>query len=82
MLVRPINPNQYRVGSNQLEDMVDLANRTCTCKKFNLHHFPCVHVMATYMQRHVPFHIMTSCYYSEKLCAVYVESIYPVGDIV
>ena len=84
MLVRPINPNQYRVvGSNQLEGMVDLANRTCTCKKFDLHQFPCVHAMAACMQRHIPFHAMTSpYYYAQTLCAAYAESIYPVGDIV
>ena len=84
MLVRPINPNQYRVvGSNQLEGMVDLANRTCTCKKFDLHQFPCVHAMAACMQRHIPFHAMTSpYYYARTLCAAYAESIYPVGDIV
>ena len=82
MLVSPINPNQYRVvGSNEIEGLVDLSNKTCTCRKFDLNQFPCVHAIARCMRRHIPFHVMTSRYnYAETLRAAYAESIYPVGD--
>ena len=82
MLVSPINPNQYRVvGSNEMEGLVDLSNKTCTCRKFDLNQFPCVHAIAANMRRHIPFHIMTSrYYYAETLRVAYAESIFPVGD--
>ena len=83
MLISPMNPNQYRVvGSNELEGLVDLSNKTRTCKKSDLDWFPCVHAIAPCMRRHTPFHIMTSRYYCAKtLRATYVESIYLVCPV-
>ena len=82
MLVSPINPNQYRVvGSNEMEGLVDLSNKTCTCRKFDLNQFPCIQAIVACMRRHILFHVMTShYYYAETLRAAYAESIYPVGD--
>ena len=82
MMVQPINPNEYRVTGAPSEGMVNFTTKSCTCRKFDLDQYPCIHAMAACRYRHLPYHVMcSSYYYAETLRVAYADSIYPVGDI-
>ena len=34
--VQPINPDEYRVAGGELEGMINLSTKSCTCKKFDM----------------------------------------------
>lgn len=44
--VRHVSPNIYDVGNNVERHIVDLEILRCTCRKFDLDKFPCVHAIA------------------------------------
>ena len=80
--VQPINPDEYRVVGGELEGTVNLRTKTCTCRKFDMDQYPCVHGMTAYLYRHIEFHHMCShYYYASTLCTAYSDSVYPVGDV-
>ena len=80
--VQPINPDEYRVVGGELEGTVNLSTKSCTCRKFDMDQYPCVHGMAACLYRHIKFHHMCKhYYYASTLCTAYAESIYLVGDV-
>ncbi len=80
MFVQPINPNEYRVIGNPMEGLVNLNTKSCTCRKFDLDQYPCVHAMAVCLNRRIDFHTMCSHYYHTSTHYIaYADSIYPVG---
>ena len=82
LIVQLINPSEFRVTGAPAEGTVNLTTRSCTCRKFDLDQYPCIHAMAASRYRHLPYHVMCSPYYhSDVLHAVYANSIYPVGDV-
>ena len=54
--VQPINPDEYRVVGGELEGTVNLSTKFCTCRKFDMDQYPCVHGMAACLYRHIEFH--------------------------
>ena len=66
----------------ELEGTVNLSTKSCTCKKFDMDQYSCVHGMVACLYRHIEFHHMCSHYYhANTLCAAYADSKYLVGDI-
>ena len=41
-----LNPVTYHVKGGELEGVVDIFNKTCTCKEFDIDKLPCVHAVA------------------------------------
>ena len=80
--VQPINPDEYRVVGGELEGTVNLRTKTCTCRKFDMDQYSCVHGMSACLYRHIEFHHMCShYYYANTLCTAYSDSVYLVGDV-
>ncbi|XP_020426520.1 uncharacterized protein LOC109950802 [Prunus persica] len=79
MNVAKINDVEYNVLDGDLNGLVHLANRSCTCRKFDLEQLPCKHAIA--VCRHLnlnPYSFASSYYTRATWAAAYAESIYPV----
>ncbi|XP_024042932.1 uncharacterized protein LOC112099718 [Citrus clementina] len=79
---RVINLNLYEfiVKDGDLDGHVNMLEKTCTCREFQLEQLPCVHAVA--VCRHRDFSIYDYCshyYSSDAWVLAYSETIYPVG---
>ncbi|KAL5575228.1 hypothetical protein UlMin_016927 [Ulmus minor] len=76
-----LNPVTYHVKGGELEGVVDIFNKTCTCKEFDIDKLPCVHAIAAAHHAQVSVYSPVSPYYTKEYYALaYGETIYPVGS--
>ncbi|KAL5538211.1 hypothetical protein UlMin_045403 [Ulmus minor] len=76
-----LNPITYHVKGGELEGVVDIFNKTCTCKEFDIDKLPCVHAVAATHHAQVSVYSLVSPYYTkEYYLLAYGETIYPVGS--
>ncbi|KAL5552178.1 hypothetical protein UlMin_002354 [Ulmus minor] len=74
-----LNPITYHVKGGELEGVVDIFNKTCTCKEFDIDKLPCVHAVAAAHHAQVSVYNLVSPYYTkEYYLLAYGETIYPV----
>ncbi|CAL8136014.1 unnamed protein product [Prunus armeniaca] len=79
MNVVKINNVEFNVLDGDLNGLVHLQNRSCTCRKFDLEQLPCKHAIA--VCRHLklnPYSFASSYYTRATWAAAYAESIYPI----
>ncbi|XP_024042032.1 uncharacterized protein LOC112099154 [Citrus clementina] len=63
-----------------LDGHVNMLEKTCTCREFQLEQLPCVHVVAVCRHRDFSIYDYCSYYYSSDAWVLaYPETIYPVG---
>ncbi|KAL5542415.1 hypothetical protein UlMin_010125 [Ulmus minor] len=60
-----LNPVTYHVKGGELEGVVDIFNKTCTCKEFYIDKLPCVHAIAAAHHAQVSFYSLVSPYYTK-----------------
>ena len=61
--------------------MVDIFNKTCTCKEFDIDKLPCVHAVAAAHHAQVSVYSFVSPYYTKEYYVLaYNETIYQVGS--
>ena len=78
--VEAINSMKYNVKYNGVSDHVNLHNHSCTCRRFDLDHIPCSHVIAACRYAHMSCYPLCSKYYTvNSLLSLYVESIHHLG---
>ncbi|XP_033134331.1 uncharacterized protein LOC117127779 [Brassica rapa] len=59
--------------------LVDLSNRTCYCRYFDIDRYPCVHALAAIMARgEMVEHYCSRYYWMEQWTLAYYRTIYPV----
>ncbi|KAL5579414.1 hypothetical protein UlMin_011856 [Ulmus minor] len=76
-----LNPVTYHVKCGELEGVVDIFNKTCTCKEFDIDKLSCVHAIAAAHHAHVSVYSLVSPYYTKEYYVLaYGETIYPVGS--
>ncbi|KAL5563962.1 hypothetical protein UlMin_033709 [Ulmus minor] len=76
-----LNPVTYHVKGGELEGVVDIFNKTCTCKEFDIDKLPCVHAIAAAHHAQVSVYSLVSPYYTKEYYVLaYGETIYPVGS--
>ncbi|KAL5574599.1 hypothetical protein UlMin_016298 [Ulmus minor] len=76
-----LNPVTYHVKGGELEGVVDIFNKTCTCKEFDIDKLPCVHAVAAAHHAQVRVYSLVSPYYTKEYYVVtYSETIYPIGS--
>ncbi|KAL5582754.1 hypothetical protein UlMin_015196 [Ulmus minor] len=74
-----LNPVTYCVKGGELEGVVDIFNKMCTCKEFDIDKLPCVHAVATTHHAQVSVYSLVSPYYTKEYYVLaYSETIYPV----
>ncbi|XP_052292000.1 uncharacterized protein LOC127900805 [Citrus sinensis] len=72
---------EFIVKDGDLNDHVNILDKTCSCREFQLDQLPCEHALAVCRyQETLSVYDMCSRYYSsEAWVAAYAETIYPVG---
>ncbi|KAK2648690.1 hypothetical protein Ddye_016179 [Dipteronia dyeriana] len=81
-LVHPINLYEHHVVDGYLNGLVNLSDKTCTCRKFQLDQLPCRHALVACNLRRIScYDYCSPYYYKETLATVYADSIYPVSPM-
>ncbi|KAL5574332.1 hypothetical protein UlMin_023929 [Ulmus minor] len=76
-----LNPVIYHVEGGELEGVVDIFNKTCTCKEFDIDKLPCVHAIVAAHHAHVSVYNLVSPYYTKEYYVLaYSKTIYMVGS--
>ncbi|KAL5574175.1 hypothetical protein UlMin_023772 [Ulmus minor] len=76
-----LNPVTYHVKGGELEGVVDIFNKTCTCKEFDIDKLLCVHAIAAAHHAQVSVYSLVSPYYTKEYYVfAYGETIYLVGS--
>ncbi|KAL5575736.1 hypothetical protein UlMin_017435 [Ulmus minor] len=79
--ISQLNPVTYHVKGGELEGVVDIFNKMCTCKEFDIDKLPCVHAITAVHHAHVSVYSLVSPYYTKEYYVLaYDETIYPVGS--
>lgn len=74
----PIDQMRYVVMKETKNFIVNFQESTCTCRKFQLDRFPCVHAIAAARQRKYSTYLMCSDYYTTEFWrAAYADAISP-----
>ena len=83
MTVRPVSQHRFHVlGGGMKEGIIDIHERTCSYRVFQLDQLVCVHVIAAYLTICVDYISLYSDYYSkDSLVMAYAEPVEPVGDM-
>ncbi|CAL2266180.1 unnamed protein product [Prunus armeniaca] len=77
MNVVKINDIEYNVLDGDLNGLVHLQNRSCTCRKFDLEQLSCKHAIAVCQHSKLnPYSFASSYYTRATWAAAYAESIY------
>ncbi|KAH9770671.1 SWIM-type domain-containing protein [Citrus sinensis] len=79
--VVPLNMNEFIVKDGDLNGHVNILDKTCNCREFQLDQLPCEHALAVCRYREtLSVYDMCSRYYSsEAWVTAYAETIYHVG---
>ncbi|XP_062111906.1 uncharacterized protein LOC133823254 [Humulus lupulus] len=79
MNVKQLNQFEYEVTGKENDAIIDLGQRQCSCRVFDLDQLPCVHALSSYEQAGIEVYDLCSNYYKlETWALAYVDTIYPV----
>ncbi|XP_062086427.1 uncharacterized protein LOC133792534 [Humulus lupulus] len=79
MNVKQLNRFEYEVTGKENYAIIDLGQRQCPCRVFDIDQPPCVHALASYEQAGIEVYDLCSNYYKlETWALAYVYTIYPV----
>ena len=83
MRVLNVSSNQFQVKEGGIkEGFVDIRNKTCSCRVFQVDQFVCAHAIVVCLYFWVDPISFCSCYYTkETLVMTYSAPIIPVGDM-
>ncbi|KAK2642665.1 hypothetical protein Ddye_024428 [Dipteronia dyeriana] len=78
--VRPVDVNEFLVKDGDKDGLVNLIERTCTCREFQIDMLPCKHALAALYACRKPFIDFCSDHYKKSsLVEAYSGVIRPVG---
>ncbi|XP_050222591.1 uncharacterized protein LOC126672680 [Mercurialis annua] len=81
MQVSNSNDNVNTVYDHTTKFIVDLKERTCTCRKFDIDEIPCPHAMAIFKEfNQDPYKFCLHYFTKETILKTYEEAVYPVVD--
>ncbi|KAK2661920.1 hypothetical protein Ddye_000494 [Dipteronia dyeriana] len=62
--VNPIDCNRFKVGDKWTDTIVDLEQRSCLCRQWDLDELSCIHVMAVARLKGMPMTVLCSDFYT------------------
>lgn len=79
---RPADQFEYAVTNNACQIwIVDMSERTCTCRRFQLDQIPCPHAMAVCNHRRVnPYNYCSNYYTKDYLYGCYSSVVHHIGS--
>ncbi|KAK3199696.1 hypothetical protein Dsin_023111 [Dipteronia sinensis] len=66
MIVNLVDWNIFSIKWSGKQWAVDLAQKTCTCNKFQSDHFPCSHALVAARERNLDFTSLCADYYKRQ----------------
>ncbi|KAH9718026.1 SWIM-type domain-containing protein [Citrus sinensis] len=83
MTVRPVSQHRFHVlGGGMKEGIVDIYERTCSCRVFQLDQLVCAHAITACLRVRVDYISLCSDYYSkDSLVMAYAEPVELIGDM-
>ncbi|KAL5573267.1 hypothetical protein UlMin_022864 [Ulmus minor] len=81
LLTIQLNPITYQVKGGEINAVVDIFNKKCSCKVFDIDRLPCAHAIAATLHAQVGVYSLVSPYYTkEYYMLAYQQTIYPVAS--
>ncbi|XP_050234423.1 uncharacterized protein LOC126682721 [Mercurialis annua] len=81
LVVSNSNDNVKTVYDHKTKFIVDLKERTCTCRRFDIDEIPCPHAMAILKEfNQDPYKFCSHYFTKETILKTYEETVYPVVD--
>ncbi|XP_073275502.1 uncharacterized protein [Primulina huaijiensis] len=82
LIVNPIAAHEFQVGLDKTNmDVVNIAQLTCSCKKFDILEIPCRHALVAAISRGISIYSLCSEYYRTTCWRIsYAEPIHPVDN--
>lgn len=81
MTVHPIFRFEFEVKARGYVEIVDIREKTCSCKNLDLQQLPCAYALTTCRHVHMSYNSLYSYYYTTDVhVTIYVKPIYPVGN--
>ncbi|OIT30884.1 hypothetical protein A4A49_65622 [Nicotiana attenuata] len=78
-MVKPSNEHIHTVYEEGIRYMVNLGNRTCSCKRFEMDEIPCPHALAIVTSKGMDPYEFCSIYYTKGyLMKTYEEYVHPI----
>ncbi|GMN60452.1 hypothetical protein TIFTF001_029541 [Ficus carica] len=79
---RPADQFEYAVTSNDGQIwIVDMSERICTCRRFQVDQIPCPHAMAVCNYRRIdPYNYCSNYYTKDYLYSCYADVVHPIGS--
>ncbi|GMN54154.1 hypothetical protein TIFTF001_023278 [Ficus carica] len=79
---RPADRFEYAITNNAGQIwIVDISERTCTCRRFQVDQIPCPHAMAVCNHRRIdPYNYCSNYYTKDYLYACYSSVVHPIGS--
>ncbi|GMN44846.1 hypothetical protein TIFTF001_014033 [Ficus carica] len=79
---RPADHFEYSVTDNRAQIfIVDMSQRTYTCRRFQVDQIPCAHTMAVCNHRRIdPYNYCSNYYTKDFLYACYAQVVHPIGS--
>ncbi|XP_073304179.1 uncharacterized protein [Primulina huaijiensis] len=74
-----LNAFEYQVYGDGKDEVVNLSDRSCSCRVFQIDKIPCAHAIAAIYGAKLDLYDFNSPYYSSQMWALaYADTIYPV----
>ncbi|XP_050205598.2 uncharacterized protein LOC126655447 [Mercurialis annua] len=71
----------FKVSNGDKTNTVNIMERTCTCKRFQLDMIPCIHALAVFNDRHQdPYKYCSKYYTKNEMLAAYEDIVYPIAN--
>ena len=81
LLTIHLNPVMYQVKGGEIDVVVDIFNKKCSCKVFDIDRLPCAHAIEVALHGRVGVYSLVSPYYTREYhMLAYQQTIYPVGS--
>ena len=80
MTATPLNQFEYNVRGNKLDSVVDLSQKSCGCRAFDIDRIPCAHALSAIGDDDFDqvARFCSRLYTVETWALAYAETIYPV----
>ena len=83
MIICLVSPHRFQVvGGRIKEGLLDIQNKTCSYRVFQLDQLICAHAIVAWLTVRVDYINLCSDFYTkESLMMAYAQSVEPVGDV-
>ncbi|XP_016902695.1 uncharacterized protein LOC107991823 [Cucumis melo] len=80
--IYPVDQHEFEVHHRKEQFVVNILNRTCSCRQWDLDLIPCSHACIALSTRNLNLHLYTDkLYYVSNLINLYKKGMRPIGTV-